>query len=429
MTAEEIAVKKQLEEVISERETAFEKNVVKPFVAKSIEGLATTKDFESVNSMLEGLKEDNTKLSEGQVKLQKAFEEKILNAQNQYGSNEAIQKSQGQIINEFISKFNEKNGTSEKKYDNLEEILHRQKSIELPVQKAVQSLSSVGANVITPNRTRPDIIHAPFAPFHMSDLVDRGATTNVNTISYTVESSYTDGTALTAEGAVFADTNQELQEVVDTIRKVATREIFTSEILRNVPRLLTYLLPKMLEKLEIYKDSQILFGTNTGTPAQMRGLFLDAQAFAYSAGTMGSLVAMPNLLDVIVKGSLLATNIYHQPNAVLLNPIDWSDVLLAKSTTGEYVIEDGMIITDRLNIQLIKSPIIPRNQALIGAFNTGAELVTQMAPTIEFSEHEKFSEDKIVARIKTECQMQIVQPQSFVKIPSITSAITAITKP
>ena len=422
MTEEERKVKEQLDEVIKQRETAFENNVVKPFVAKSVEGLATTKDFESVNSMLEGLKEDNTKLSEGQVKLQKAFEEKILNAQNQYGSNEAIQKSQEQVINEFLTKWKEKG-------DNLEEILHKQKNFEIPVQKGVQSLSSVGANVITPNRTRPDIVHAPFAPFHMSDLVDRGATTNVNTISYTVESSYTDGTALTAEGSVFADTNQELEEVVDTIRKIATREIFTSEILRNVPRLLTYLLPKMLEKLEIYKDSQILFGTNTGTPAQMRGLFLEAQAFAYSAGTMGALVATPNLLDVIVKGSLLATNIYHQPNAVLLNPIDWSDVLLAKSTTGEYVIEDGMIITDRLQIQLIKSPIIPRNQALIGAFNTGAELVTQVAPTIEFSEHEKFSEDKIVARIKTECQMQIVQPQSFVKIPSITSAITAITKP
>jgi hypothetical protein len=177
-----------------------------------------------------------------------------------------------------------------------------------------------------------------------------------------------------------------------------------------------------VEKLKIYKDSQILFGTNAGSPAQLRGLFPSAQTFAYSASQMGQKVKAPNMLDVIVKGALLATNLFHKPNAVLVNPADYSDLLLEKTTYNEYVFENMMIITDRVQLEIKPHPMIPNGNILIGAFNTGCELITQFQPTIEFSEHERFSEDKIVARIKTECQMQIIQPNAFVKITDLTAA-------
>jgi HK97 family phage major capsid protein len=379
---------KAIEGIVETKTKGFMVEVEK-IVEKSNAGLTTQKDFEDANAKLDvNLKT----LSENQAKLQKAFEEQIVNAKNQYGSGEAKLKSQTQVINEFLKKG---------EFSDLETALHKQKSFEIEVVKADQMLSSLGAGVIIPQRTIQEIIKPPFAPWHMEDLVDRGGTTNVNAISYTQQATYTDGTAMTAEGAVLSDTNQTFTEVYDFIRKIATREVFSSEILRNMPRLLTYLLPTMVEKLKIYKDSQILFGTNAGSPAQLRGLFPSAQTFAYSASQMGQKVKAPNMLDVIVKGALLATNLFHKPNAVLVNPADYSDLLLEKTTYNEYVFENMMIITDRVQLEIKPHPMIPNGNILIGAFNTGCELITQFQPTIEFSEHERFSEDKIVARIKT----------------------------
>ncbi len=220
-----------------------------------------------------------------------------------------------------------------------------------------------------------------------------------------------------AEGATFADTNQTLEEITDTARKIGTREVFSSEILMNVPRLLTYLIPKMQERLEVFKDVAILTGTNAG--GQIRGIKPSAQTYAYSTA-LGDKVATPNIFFYFP--------LHKQGNLVLMNPSDYSDMILNKSSTGEYNIDGTMLITDKFVIPILTTPIIAQNTLLLGDFQNACDWVTWLSPTLQFSTEEKFSDDKVVARIKTLGGMQIVQPNAFVNVASISASLTALAK-
>lgn len=420
MTEPEIA--ENLKGLALDSNKKFFSEVIEPAIKKSTEGAMTEAQYKELNDKIGAF---TAKGDEKFAVLQKAIEEKITNANNVYGNSFGAFKSQGDIINDILS---EKGFDSYTKNPNsLEELLKKAKNFEIPLTKATQSMSSIGAGVVVPQRTVADIQRNPDAPFHPSDLFDRGSTTLVNTISYTRQATYTDGTALIAEGDTYPETNQTIDEIVDNIRIIATMEIFTAQILRNVPRLIGFIFPQMVEKLKLLKDAQCLFGTNSGN--QMRGVSLGATAFAYSAGQMGDKVLAPNLLDLIVKGKLLATNLFHSPNIALVNSADWSDITCEKTTANEYVFKDNMLVNGKSSIQIIDTPLMTQGKVLIGAFNTGAELVTQVAPSIQLSDQQYFTSNKVVARIQTECAMQVVQPASFVKIDNITTALGLIAKP
>ena len=411
MTNEEQAIQKALKETIDSSLSQFHKDVVEKSINKANEGNLTKKDIEDLNSQLDARFE---KLSEADAKIAKSLEDQL--AKISLNSNTAGRlKSTEEVINEAVKAYG---------FDDLPSAVKGSKrEFEFQLQKADQVMSSLGSGVIIPQRTTQEIIRAPFAPFHMSDLVDRGGSTNVNSISYTKEASYTNGMGYVLETVEPSQTNQTFSEITDQTKKIGTIEIMSDEILRNMPRLLSYLIPTLREKLEIFKDNAILNGTNAG--GQIRGLRPSAQTFGYSAG-LGKKVKTPTILDLIVKASLMATNIYHRPNAVLMHPSDFSDLILAKSTTGEYVIDGTMLISNNYVIPILTHPIIAQGGFLIGDFAKAAEWFTFVAPTIRFSDQQLFSSGKVIAKIETEGAMQITQPDAFVNIPVISTALTAI---
>lgn len=419
MTESEIA--KNLEGVALDSNKKFFKEVVEPAIKQASEGSMTAEQFTELNEKIVKFTSEG---DEKFAKMQKAIEDKVVNANNVYGDGFGAFKSQGDIINEILQ---EKGFDSYQKNPNsLEDLLKKAKNFDIPVQKATQSLANIGAGVIIPQRTTQEIQRNPDSPFHVSDVFDRGSTTLSNTISYTVQNSYTDGMALINEGDVYPETNQTLQEIVDNIRIIATMEIFTAQILRNVPRLIGFIFPQLVEKLKLLKDAQSLFGTNVGN--QMRGVAMGATPFAYSAGQMGDKVIAPNILDLIVKGKLLATNIFHTPNIALVNSADWSNVTCEKTSDKDYVFKDNVLVNGKSKLQVIDTPLMPQGKIIIGAFNSAAELITQVAPSIQLSDQMYFTSNKVVARIQNECAMQVIQPKAFVLIDNIDGAITALTK-
>lgn len=411
-----IEVKKAVTEQMSQEKAG----IVTEVLAKFNKGeLVSKEEYAKANDTLkEYQKGVDSKLGI----LQDKFEGEILNAKNVYGSKESAVKSQAEIINDFLQKA--------QKGDLLDTLKATEgKNFEVPLTKASQLMPSLASGVLRPERTRNDVVHAPESPFRIVDLVNRGASTLSSQIDYVRETSFASGVGLVNEAGVPGQSNFELAPVTDQMRKIMDSMDISSELIMNLPYLLSYVIPRLESKYATFLGDQILKGTNAGNPAQIRGLWAEAQTFVYNINTVGNKVVKANLIDLIFKGKLLATNKYHVPNVALVHPTDMSNALLEKTTTGEYTFKDNFLVSGRQSIEIIETPLVTRNEMILGAFNTAAELFTQKAPVIEFSGEHLFKTDMVVLRMKSHVAQQITQPEAFVKFTDVAANITAITAP
>lgn len=409
-----VEVKKAVTEQMSKEKAGIVTEVLEKFQKGD---LVSQEEYSKANDTLK----EYQKGVDGKLSLlQEKLEGEILNAKNVYGSKGSIVKSQTDIFNEFLQK-------SQK--DNLLDILKATdgKNFEVPVTKASQLMPSLSSEVLRPERTRNDVVKAPESAFRIVDLVNRGASTNSAQIDYVREASFVSGVGLVNEAGTPGQSNFTLDTVTDSMRKIMDSMDISGELIMNLPYLLSYVIPRLESKYATFLGDQILKGTNTGSPAQIRGLWAGAQTFAYNINTVGNKVVKANLIDLIFKGKLLATNKYHVPNVALVHPTDMSNALLEKTTTGEYTFKDNFLISGRQSIQIIETPLITRNEMILGAFNTAAELFTQKPPVIEFSGEHLFKNDMVVLRMKALVAQQITQPEAFVKFTDVAAAITSIT--
>lgn len=401
-------------------------NEVKTLIGKETEGLAKKSDYEGLSKSIE-------ELGEGNKKLAKAIEDMAVNQSNQYGSPEAKVKSQTSVLNDIVKKaMDDAVASRTMGVDENNALEHEYKKnnnrLAIPVIREKASLlASIGAGVIQSQRT-PGIQQDPFPTFHFSEFLPQ-STIGINSYSFVQEKNYDDQIKLANEGEAFVNSDFELQEIPDSVSKIMAGMSFTDEILRNVDGILGYILPTMGEYGKRFADSQAYFGTGTGIPKQMNGVFTKATPFVYNLAKHGKKVKAPNLIDLIAKAKLEATNIFHTPTAVIVNDADWTDVMLAKGSDAHYTFDGNILISDKLVLQVIQDTMMPRNKFMLGNFKPMAcQLVTQLNPVIEFSPHPLFATHKILARYVAYQGTKIMQPNAFVKVNDIDAALISITE-
>ena len=158
--------------------------------------------------------------------------------------------------------------------------------------------------------------------------------TNNRALVYAEYTSKDGDAAWVSEGGLKPLMDATLTEKTITVAKVAIAAKFTEETLSDFPSFVNEVETEMVNKLGIKEEQGILSGN--GSDGEIKGVASDMPAFSLSTFH----VEKPNMFDALVAGysQIVSTSeMAYRPNLVLMNPLDYASMQLAKDANGQYL--------------------------------------------------------------------------------------------
>jgi len=169
-----------------------------------------------------------------------------------------------------------------------------------------------------------------------------------------------------AEGETKTRVSVKYVEKIAEVRKIAVYGKVTTEMLADLPQLISYIQNNMAKRLSVKTEDQLIDGD--GADDNLYGLTHYATPF--SAGDLAAQIPMANELDVIRAIALQAELAYGIGNALFVNSADWAKIQLIKDTDGHPIWKEYEVAgTGRVVISGLE--IIPTTAIASGEFVGG----------------------------------------------------------
>lgn len=271
-----------------------------------------------------------------------------------------------------------------------------------------------GSNLLTYNK--PGIIANPARKLHIRDIPElpKGTIGQGTVFNYLKENG-------AGEGAIapVLETGTKPQIDIDLIEAQANVEVIagwlriSNKMLNNVPGLVSFLQARLLEKLLVIEDDQLINGN--GTSPNISGIADSGNFTAASASQ-----ALPKIEQLVYALSQLE-EASRNPDAIILRPSDfWSIVLTTASGSDEYDLPGVVTFAnDQLRIAgvpVYRTVAMTADQFIVGDFAMGAMLLQRSAPRIEFFREDgtNVRENKVTVRIEEEIAFPIFGSDYFI---------------
>lgn len=164
----------------------------------------------------------------------------------------------------------------------------------------------------------------------VADLLLSGSINNGNSYTYFVEGAVTGAPTAVAENAPKPEISGQFTPVTETLAKIAGWTKESDELLEDFPALHSVIRGRLLTRLAIAEEAQILNGS--GTAPNMRGLLnrvgIQTETQAAAPDTAGD-----TILRAITK---VSTGSDYPADFVVINPADYQTFRLAKDLNGQY---------------------------------------------------------------------------------------------
>ena len=160
------------------------------------------------------------------------------------------------------------------------------------------------------------------------------SSTNNRALVYAEYTSKDGDAAWVLEGGLKPLMDATLTEKTITAAKVAIAAKFTEETLSDFPSFVNEVETEMVNKLGIKEEQGILSGK--GSNGEIKGVASDMPAFSLPTFD----VEKPNMFDALVAAysQIVSTSeMAYRPNLVLMNPLDYASMQLAKDANGQYL--------------------------------------------------------------------------------------------
>lgn len=133
-----------------------------------------------------------------------------------------------------------------------------------------------------------------------------------------------------AEGAAKTKLSVKYVEQTATVRKVAVYAKVTTEMMADLPQLISYIQNNLMKRLSLATEDALLNGLGTGET--LTGAF--AYASAYTGDSLAGTVVLPNEFDVL-RGLALQVEVANGiANAVFIHPATWARMQTIKDLEG-----------------------------------------------------------------------------------------------
>lgn len=169
---------------------------------------------------------------------------------------------------------------------------------------------------------------------------------------YWIEETDEQGTPIMlGEGDAKTQLSVKYTEQSMAVKKCAVYGKVTTEMMADLPQLISYIQNNLMKRLDIKIEDELLTGAGTGD--ELKGM--DTYATAFSAGDLANAVVDPNELDVIEAIALQVKLAYGNPTALFIHPSTMSAIKLIKDDAGrpvwkDYVTTNGFMNVSGLNL-------------------------------------------------------------------------------
>jgi HK97 family phage major capsid protein len=200
------------------------------------------------------------------------------------------------------------------------------------------------------------------------------------------------------------------------VRTIAHYELAHRNVLQDEPQLQSTINNELLYGLRLTEDNQILNGTGTGE--DLLGILNtpDIQTYNQSSGPPSD-----GKQDALRRAATRAILAYFDPTGIVVHPYDWEDIELAKGSDEHYTVSMNVTVGAEARLwrmQVVDSPAIAENTALVGAFGLGAQLYDRMQANIRIAEQHSdlFVRNAVAILAEQRLALAVKRPESFVKV-------------
>jgi HK97 family phage major capsid protein len=238
-----------------------------------------------------------------------------------------------------------------------------------------KAVPTLGTGVIEPARVPEAVRVTEHDRLQLRDVLDVQPT-NSDAVKYTRILSYTRAAAPVANSAAKPQAAMALDAVTEAVRTIAVWMPVENQQLSDYPALAGLINNELLYDVDKHVEELVIYGDGTGE--NFSGIVPDP-AVLDCRTEVGD-----TLIDIARRGVTDVRRAGYEPNAILVDPLDWEDIVLAKGTDNRYV---WVVVTEGATQRLWGVPVIEtvamqdfagvtteERTLLVGDFRRGATL-------------------------------------------------------
>lgn len=284
-------------------------------------------------------------------------------------------------------------------------------SISVPVKAALTSLDESAGKLVQPHRV--GLIPTMTPRLTVRDLLAVGRTDS-NSVEFMREKLFTNKADVVAEGTQKPESDLTFEAASAPIVTIAHWLHATRQILSDAPMLESYISTRLIQGLKLKEEAQLLNGSGVGL--NIKGLYTAAQVYDNNGITVTGETPVDR-----VRLSLLQVELAELvADGVVLNPIDWADIELLKTTnSGEYLFASPFAQTvPRLwGLPVVATTSMEKGKFLTGAFRTAAQLWDRwdVSVTLSTEDGNNFTKNMVTVLCEERIGLTIFREQGLVK--------------
>ena len=257
----------------------------------------------------------------------------------------------------------------------------------------------------------------------VADLIASGETTG-SVVRMPVETSFVNLAAATLEGALKPEAVFALSETDFPVRKIAVVGRISDEIFADHPAVMSYVDNRLTYGVSIAEEFELIGGN--GTAPHLTG-FLNTpgiQTVVKGTGQTDADAVMNAMTNIRAIG-------YDEPSGMVVHPVDWQALKLAKDTAGQYYGGGPFAAASYGNsipqapkywgLDVVITTSISQGTILIGAFRTQSQIFRRQGLTVELcnSDGQDFSFNRVAIRVEERFALVVYRPKSFCVITGV----------
>lgn len=257
------------------------------------------------------------------------------------------------------------------------------------------------------------LVDAVTRPIQLLDLIPSGSIDQAAAV-WMEETTRTHNSAEKAEGAAYAESEFELTEQSQTVRKITDSIPVTDEQLEDVSFAQSYLDMRIRFGVRQRLDNQVLNGD---------GIAPNLEGILNKSGIQTQAKGADPVPDAIFKAmTLIQVTGRASPSGVVIHPTDWQGVRLLRTADGIYIwgnpSESGPM---RIwGLPVVSADVIAENTALVGDFANFCQLLEKRGLTVEVGYvGTQFTEGKQTIRASLRSVMVIYRAAAYCTVTGI----------
>jgi len=277
--------------------------------------------------------------------------------------------------------------------------------------KAITAVTPAAGGVFV----RPDrlegIVSVPDRRLTVRDLLMPGRTSS-SSVEYVRETGFTNAAGVVAETTLKPESNITFEMLMSAVATIAHWVQASKQILADAPQLQSYVDGRLLYGLRFREEAQLLKGS--GLAGNLNGIY--TQATAYAAPFV--LAAATNI-DTLRMAMLQAELAEYPATGIVLNPINWAQIELAKDGELRYLFANPQSLAGPTlwGLPVVSTKALDVNEYLVGAFKLGAQIFDREDATILISteDRDNFIRNMVTILAEERLGLAVYRPEAFIK--------------